>query len=427
MTFQELGIDILNEDNGQVVHRKVSARVDYTGLPNDPNNLSGQPYHTITLKEQSPYNTSGVGINNSYSNSNGNSLGNINNNSNGSGNGNANGQLHNPVNGLHATNGRQNITIDMVVKKLSHDLKLSKLVAADLRHTSDVFAAMRSQTDLGTSPGDDQDFPPYPHDLGYNGYAKSNGKSHASSLHSHIHSPHTSSSATSVGSSMLHESHTSLLAALEGARRDLEHKTAKVEELEAAISAEREARLLIEEKWREAIYQHKGLDLKHVDDEFSEDGLSDNTVSENLHPEIDEVENPLRVDLERVENSLRAAHEEVSVWRARAEVAETEHNTVTSRILEMTAELEASRSRQVASLTEGKAKSLPPKSRSRSRTRSRSPRMRPNEKRANETSAGISALGLMRGSNGALLSALGVVLLGFGLMTYINEHSPKPK
>ncbi|ORY74622.1 hypothetical protein BCR37DRAFT_331232, partial [Protomyces lactucae-debilis] len=31
----ELGIDILNDETGTIVHRKVSARVDYAGAPQD--------------------------------------------------------------------------------------------------------------------------------------------------------------------------------------------------------------------------------------------------------------------------------------------------------------------------------------------------------------------------------------------------------
>lgn len=371
----ELGIDILNDDNGTIIHRKVSARVNHAGRPAETqgsqfastsNSLPTPPVLQQTNGTKRIYDNTANGSNTSLSSM-------------------ASGQMQ------HGT-GRHHITVDMVIKKLNNDLKLSKQVCADLRETSQLFVSRSRPTstkDATRSP-----------------FASKSSAAIKSDLSSR-RTNQDSDTVEGVEETISRES------PMKEHSFELNHgdHVARIEQLEVSLMQEREARMLVEEKW------HQLLDnstRKKDEDEVSI--ASDSTARGEGSAESYEV--PIGMDevseangggaIERLENMLRASEEEVARWKIRTEIAEGENRTNSSRILDLVAELERSRS-----------ESGPIREKEGS----------PFKTLATPEIKGVKAAGAVvadKGGRGAaLVSMVGMVMLGIGLMSFLNDYGPK--
>lgn len=386
----ELGIDILNDENGTIIHKKVSARVDHAGFPND---YSGTGQNSEHSRSQSPgVNGSSVsstqmqnGTKNMYDTTN-------------SG---ANSSLNSMTSGQAQIGaGRHNVTIDMVIKRLSNDLQASKQVAADLKHTNDIFV---------------------------------NGLSRPASLERHLKSPfdkcsssdpmakkdaspvaqiHTSDHSSPLSQLSVSDTSDPLSSQLESARQELEAQNLRLQELETSLMSEREARMLIEEKWQTMLDSPQ----RRMQDDDAASETSSSTITQDYGLE-DRV--PIGMDevskgngggvVERLENLLRNAQQEIHTWKLRAESAETENVVKGSRILELLSELE--RSKQTSKDVEAE------------RLATLSDKYDAKGKRQVRTN---DASVIDKGGRGAaMVSMVGMVMLGIGLMTFLNDYGPK--
>ncbi|CCG81327.1 Predicted protein [Taphrina deformans PYCC 5710] len=377
----ELGIDILNDENGAVIHRKVSARVDHAGYMSE-NQSSIQ--NVIELQGQ---------LNSSNKGSISQSLRAT------------NGERHaaSANNGTSVTlgTGRHQVTIDMVIKKLSNDLKMSKQVAADLKHATAVFTS--SANSSVSSP-----------------FAKSSDLAVSKLVASEVQQDtggrerDTSPSDLAMG-----EAPHSLSSQLEATRRALEAQEARVQELEGILMMEREARITIEEKWRNVA----GKLAQDTDDDAASI-ISNDTIT-NGAPENTNTTVPTGTDevaddngsgtIERLENFLRTAQEESIAWKARAEIAESENLEKESKILELVKQLESMK-RQDADVNEvhgtgdedgeSKISTTPIQETHLSKT-------------------GAAKIIDNGGRGAAMVSMMAVVMLGVGIMSFLNNHGPK--
>ena len=368
----ELGIDILNDDNGTIIHRKVSARIDHAGLLSDSWTQGDRQAATMNGSSHSLNGNKSM-----YDNA-----------SNGS-----NASLSSMASGMnHMGTSRHNVSLDMVIRKLSNDIKVSKQVSVDLKSTTEAFTN-------GLSKNSSLSFPktsPFARRL----------KSDLSSNSTNDGSTKSKSSSASFTA----ESDNSSLEQLELVRQSLEAKAAQVEDLEHKLMEEQEARILMEEKWRNMM----DAPARFADDDTASI-TSDATVTSDYSPTVpptgmDEVsETNGGGVVERLENLLRSAQEEMCTWKVRAETAESQSTMQASRILELVAELEQSRSATHAGESDRLRKAVPEHHEA--------------DKRVIRVD-GEAVLGT-GGRGFAMVSMLGVVMLGIGLMSFLNGYVPK--
>lgn len=393
----ELGIDILNDENGTIIHRKVSARVDHAGRPSE-NYLAAE----IAAERRGQHN-------NSSSNGSASSSSLSARQANGDramyANGNSGSQTS--LNGLASLqvpygSGRHSVTIDMVIKRLSNDLRVSKQVARDLKQATAIF----------TDPPSSSPSSSFSHS------ARS-----IASIKSDVldHSVGEGESAISLSECSIEESSHSLSSQLESTRRDLEQQQARVQELESSLMLEREARITLEEKWKTMATSSADARDETYDEDDNASISSDHTVTKGFSPEH-ESKVPTGMDevsdsngggsIERLENLLRTAHEEMASWRVRAETAEEESNAKTSKIMELVAELE--RSHLVPGAANGHVK-IPGEPEA----------VRTNNQNKRLGKVGASSVLDKGGRGAAVVSMVAVMMLGMGLMRFLNDYGPK--
>lgn len=260
-----------------------------------------------------------------------------------------------------------------------------------------------------------------------------------------------------------------LIEALNTAKRDFDSQSARMRELESMLQKEREARELAEDLARrleENATIHMNGTVKTAENEHEEPILStskeaapENKASEAPQPEADsaaEIATKLQARIDTMEVQMQEMRESLAEWQQRCEVAETERDDDRKTLAEMVIQLRAEEARRSATQE---------KSRSRSR-RGRGEQqpsdagdIRASPKRTNGDSAlnnqsdgaasedevsedatlsranTITAMDTRKSGHTSdhqlqaglpYASMLGVVIIGMGLMAYINGWQPQP-
>ncbi|BFZ58670.1 hypothetical protein PYCC9005_005734 [Savitreella phatthalungensis] len=222
----DLGIDILDDDSGAIIHRKVSARVEHAGIPSATANthrpaINGRPLKNLQAGPHNGRSNTVTGYDLGYDGTTSNNSG-------------------------VSTVGRSNtVTVEMVVRKLTSDLRLSRRQADDLRGASDAFERIGSGT---------------------------------------TRSGYGSSSLLSVRSSS---------DELTLARQQADEHRARAEALDAQIADERAAREVAEQQWRSLLASTTSsatndlsLDTSHTDKSPSRSPIHAHTQTD--HDETNE-------------------------------------------------------------------------------------------------------------------------------------------
>lgn len=260
-----------------------------------------------------------------------------------------------------------------------------------------------------------------------------------------------------------------LIDALNTAKRDFDSQSVRMRELETMLQKEREAREHAEDLARrleENVASHMNGSAKSADEEQEEPILStpdaaapEAHASDAIKPEVDsaaETATKLQARIDTMEVQMQEMRESLAEWQQRCEVAEAERDDDRKTLAEMVVQLRAEEARKTAT-----------QEKSRSRSRKARGERRPNE------AADIVASGKRTGGDPAIrnqsdgaasedevsedatlsradtitamdtrksgpspehqlqaglpyASMVGVVLIGMGLMAYINGWQPQP-
>ncbi|PWW72957.1 hypothetical protein C7212DRAFT_366541 [Tuber magnatum] len=380
----ELGIDIVGEDNKTIIHHKVAARVEHAGLqaPSvgnfDLNFADIDPMNSVSIINSQnnsvpPQNTSIRGRSGSQGSRSSITSG-------------------GPVSHRQPQMMIAPVTMEMVVKKLNHELQAAKQQSQDLQRTSEVFDSLLSSRPIAAlghiapsanpAPTDPLPAPPVPVHTGpaLNQASASPLIPLSPHLQEHLRGQPVYDSSSRNTPKLRSEktekpeppqqSH-GLLDALEEARRELQAKTDRVKELEETLKRERSAREVAEvraaqlenasravrETSRERGFKefdaekiradeaiglsdevHELRNEKLLDgqlealDEEDRDIHDDDTVSVKVDPSTQaaaEAAERLQRRVEQMMAELQSAREEIERYKRRAEVAE--HEGIKSR------------------------------------------------------------------------------------------------
>lgn len=266
-----------------------------------------------------------------------------------------------------------------------------------------------------------------------------------------------------------------LTEALNNAKRDMDSQTARMRELESMLQKEREARELAEDLARRleesANAQMNGIGKAEAPEPA--DDVSEPTREKEM-PEIAETQTPdtaniepemaqetaaaLQSRIDSMDGQMRDLRDQLESWKQRCETAESERDEGRESLAEMVVQLRAEEAQRVAAQDKRRSRSR----KSRSGRRDEPPDegtshgiQTSKQMPSNEQSIGVAPRGDpeddptlsrantitpltgQRGASGHDLhlqaglpyaSMLGVVLIGMGLMAYINGwQSPPPR
>ena len=264
-----------------------------------------------------------------------------------------------------------------------------------------------------------------------------------------------------------------LTEALNTAKRDIDTQTARMRELETMLQKEREARELAEslaKRLEESASSHingsvvtplePAAEATEAMKELSvEDEVPAETPPDATGPESEaakETAVALQARIDTMEDQMKGLREQMEQWKQRCEIAESERDADRKTLAEMVAQLRAEEAQRVAAQTER-----------RSRSRGRQTETQDDTTNASATSTSMSSsdapttpLADESGSNDDIgdkptlsrantitptnrekavmprqqqlqaglpyASALGVVLIGLGLMAYLNGWQAPP-
>jgi hypothetical protein len=259
-----------------------------------------------------------------------------------------------------------------------------------------------------------------------------------------------------------------LTEALNNAKRDIDSQTARMRELESMLQQEREARELAEDLAKRleesASSQPNGVAGPPTANHTAEptlDGSDDESISEDdatvIEPDVPETEPAketaiaLQFRIDSMEDQVTSLREQMEMWKARCEEAESAREADRKTLAEMVVQLRAEEARRVSRER-------------RSRSRRRAAEGRDNTTESESLSSSASADSPVPQADGSgssddtpdqptlsrantitpystnqasrprqhleasipYASALGVVLLGMGLMAYINGWQGPP-
>ncbi|KFA61890.1 hypothetical protein S40285_06567 [Stachybotrys chlorohalonatus IBT 40285] len=478
----ELGIDIVSEDQKTVVHHKVAAKVEHAGFLNPSNNVLDMnfgdldPANSSMLIPAGPMPLRGR---------NGSNASMMNNNRMVPNGGAMNAQGLASQRPFFLTP----IATDQILKKLSNEMRNARLQSQDLTRTNQFVHALLSKDDIKDLEKPEAPEPPKPQPMGnVNGNGtpfRTDSKARFSEppapppqqplpekpdvpslKRGPTERPRLPSSTTSPVRQDQLGRVLELTEALDTVKRDFASQTARMRELEEMLQKEREARELAEqlaqrlEENAMSTYMNGSAQLAHSG-EAAPQHTADAEVKEATanSDAADEAAAVLQSRIESMEEHMQILKDQMEEWKRRCEMAESERDADRKTLAEMVIQLRAE---------EAQRKALQEKSRSRSRRRqsgSSSPTaleksLSPTpaskgvavapQTEGNGSSEGIAedAVSLSRAETITPLnsrrsstmqehhlqagmpyaSMLGVVLMGIGLMAYINGwESPSPR
>ncbi|KAK9781496.1 putative FHA domain-containing protein [Seiridium cardinale] len=502
----ELGIDIVSDDQKTVVHHKVAAKVEHAGFLNTSSNLLDMNFGDLDPSNAMMMQHSGgmpfrgrTGSQASVA-SNGRIMP-------GSG---MMGAQSNGVPQQRAGFFFSPISTEQIVKKLQNEMRTARLQSQDLGRTGHFISALLSKDDIKDMEKLEASEAPKSQMANGNGgpFMRVDNKARFSdppapppqqplpekpdvpSLKRGItERPKTNVSSANV-SPIRQDGNVSqilqLTEALNSAKKELETQTSRMRDLEEKLNKERQARELAEELARRleetaattqmngaAVQPERGSEEPTLvlDQAFepptdsptspeADTPTNDNTEALPPAPQVETIEasaSQLHNQLESMVLEMKDLRQQLEVYKARAETAETERDADRQTLAEM--------AMQIRKDAESRETAAREKSRSRSRSRSHEtpdassvasedstamirtpstesgasagqstpagPNDAPTLSRANTITPYTSQAGQLA-HNQALAnsmpyaSMIGVVLLGMGLMAYINGWQPQP-
>ncbi|KAJ5888443.1 hypothetical protein N7495_008484 [Penicillium taxi] len=470
----ELGIDIVAEDQNSIVHHKVSAKVEHAGpIGNTPNILD------LNFGDLDPASGGGLlpsPLTQQFSHQRGRSSSNL---SNRSIQSNASTQISALQQQRQMNYWNSPLSVEQVVKRLTGELKLAKQQSQDLSQTDEFLTAImkpgyaEKEKAMKPSPLENNlsrqlnGRPKVPRVDSFSRFSEppapppqqplpekpdAHPRSASDSFSSSKRIEADKSKSVSLNSPVSRESSQilSLIEALTNAKREIDTQGARVKELEELLLLERTARESAEEKVKNMevpstligeveISQDDETALKDKLEAKQEDVILEGAGKPNgsimpleatasdidrseSSPEVDT--NNIQLRLENMMEEMEAMRTELASFKKRAETAEDEHAMTQKSLSEMIATLRRQREEQASA----KVSDLISKSQGHDMTN-------------NLGENGATEHNKMGGSSGRLLdvrattqwqrrpfldeaspyaSMFGVVLLGVGLMAYLN-------
>ncbi|KJZ74861.1 hypothetical protein HIM_05770 [Hirsutella minnesotensis 3608] len=482
----ELGIDIVSEDQKTVVHHKVAAKVEHAGFLSNTNNVLDMnfgdldpangtmmvPNGPVQMRGRAGSNSS-IGTNAGRMMPNGMPVGGM-----------ANGMAQQRPFFLSP------VATDQILKRLATEMRNARLQAQDLNRTHQFVNTLLSKDDIKDLDKSDASEPTKPQHIANGGSIsfRSDAKTRFSDPPAPPpqqplpEKPDVPSSKRGLserpksGPPMpgpMRQEHANqiiqLTEALNNAKRDIDSQSARMRELELMLQKEREARELAEELAKRleesAGVQMDGSATKPVSEAR---GIASDSVDEETvipHPSqnskaLEIVDHDSAASLQSringMDEQMRHMREQLELWKHRCEVAETERDEGRESLAEMVAKLRAEEAKRASSPARRRSRSRRSRSQPRdedtgsnlesrprnlgyaaehTRADERSVRMEPEDEPALSRTNTITPATSQRVVLGPTplqeglpyASMLGVVLIGMGLMAYINGWQSSPR
>ncbi|ATY59613.1 cytoplasm to vacuole targeting Vps64 [Cordyceps militaris] len=378
----ELGIDIVSEDQKTVVHHKVAAKIEHAGFLAASNNVLDMsfgdldPANGSMMMPPGQMQTRGRQVNNN------------NNNMGPNGRIMQNGPMPNPQpNGM--TQQRPffvpPIATDQIMKRLATEMRNAKLQGQDLSRTNQFVTTLLSKDDIkDLEKAETQEAPkPSPMVNGSGIALRTDAKTRFSDPPAPPpqqplpEKPDVPSLKRAAGerpksgptlSSPIRQDNLSqiiqLTEALNNAKRDIDTQSARMRELEAMLDKEREARAFAEDLAMRLEESAKSqMNGSAVTPANAEETLAETTVLADSTEEIAEplleeskdlvngksdVDNVLQTRLSTMEAQVNELRDQMELWKARCEAAETERDTGRKSLAEMVTKLREEEARRQA-------------------------------------------------------------------------------
>lgn len=482
----ELGIDIVSEDQKTVVHHKVAAKVEHAGFMSASSNVMDMnfgdldPANSSMMMPNGPLQMRGRTGSNASLASNGRMMPNA------------------AMMNVQANNIPQQrpfflspIATDQILKRLANEMRSARLQAQDLGRTNQFVNTLLSKNDVKDLDKADMPEPaskaqhmvngnglPFRHDNKAR-FSEPPAPPPQQPLPEKPDSPALKrfpndrpKSVPSNTSPVRQENLSQIIQlteALNNAKRDIDTQTARMRELETMLQQEREARELAEDLAKRleesASNQPNGVAVPPaadaaaelilddaVDDDISEDGATIVELEEPAETEpAKETAIALQFRIDTMEDQMVSLREQMEMWKARCEEAESARDADRKTLAEMVVQLRAEearrasrerRSRSRRRATEGKGETSESDSLASSTATDTPVPQTDGSGSSNETmdqptlsrSNTITPYSMDQGSRPRqhleaslpYASALGVVLIGMGLMAYLNGWQGPP-
>lgn len=476
----ELGIDIVSEDQKTVVHHKVAAKVEHSGFMSNSNNVMDMNFGDLDPANSAMMTPGGAVQARGRTGSNA-SMGPNNNRM--MANPGMNPQSNMPQQRPFFLSP---IATDQILKRLSNEMRSARLQAQDLGRTSSFVNTLLSKNDVKDLEKPEAPEPPKAH---LNGgipfrpdpktrFSEPPAPPPQQPLPEKPNTPGLKKGATEraksgpaeVTSPVRHENVSQIVQlteALNNAKREADSQHARMRELELLLQREREARELAEtlaKRLEENASSHVNgaaigpaepaavvETVKEVPD-AEDNGASETTVVAEVEPAVDAV--ALQTRLDTMDEQMVELKGQLESWKQRCEAAEAERDADRKTLAEMVVQLRAEEAQRVAAQKER---------RSRSRHRRTEGTQHATDETSSADTAEAPAIQQSDGNDSSDMiadeptlsrantitpnmskrsgplsnpqqlqaglpyaSALGVVLVGMGLMAYMNGWQAPP-
>lgn len=378
----ELGIDIVSEDQKTVVHHKVAAKIEHAGFLAASNNVLDMsfgdldPANGSMMMPPGQMQTRGRQVNNN------------NNNMGPNGRIMQNGPMPNPQpNGM--TQQRPffvpPIATDQIMKRLATEMRNAKLQGQDLSRTNQFVTTLLSKDDIKDLEKVETQEAPKPSPMvNGNGIAlRTDAKTRFSDPPAPPpqqplpEKPDVPSLKRAAGerpksgptlSSPIRQDNLSqiiqLTEALNNAKRDIDTQSARMRELEAMLDKEREARAFAEdlamrlEESAKSQMNGSAVTPANAEETLAEPTVLADSTEDIAEPLLEEskdlvngksdVDNVLQTRLSTMEAQVNELRDQMELWKARCEAAETERDTGRKSLAEMVTKLREEEARRQA-------------------------------------------------------------------------------
>lgn len=457
----ELGIDIVHDDQKTVVHHKVAAKVEHVGfLPNSlPEMFAGDVDLSSGANGMQGQARNRTGSNVSMA-SNGRAvpLGAIN-----------AGMQHNGM-GPSRPNWMNQVTTDQIVKKLHQEMRSCRLQGQDLLRTTQFIGALAHKDDLRGLDMADGHEPHKPHVNGNGLFGSFQGNKTLFSeppapppqqplpekpdvaRHGETNSIKRGLSDRPRGQKESHTQIAQLAEDLKNARRELDNQNARMRDLEGMLNKERLAREAAEELARRLEAASKAAEsrkpVEELDDAFNPP--TEETQS-TVSPAQSDAAASLQARLDAMMSDMLGLKEQLDEYKQRAQKAEGERDTTRKSLSDMVVQLKEEQAARKAAESEvtslqtrrfsnsnGTVGSSDTVSDSSTKLDTKegggtkySVANHPSLSRSSTVTPAKTASHITRRAAMAetlpYASVIGVVVLGMGLMAYLNGWQPEPR
>ncbi|KAK5991167.1 hypothetical protein PT974_09445 [Cladobotryum mycophilum] len=370
----ELGIDIVSEDQKTVVHHKVAAKVEHAGFLNTSNNVLDMNFGDLDPANNSMMIPAGAMQMRGRSGSNMSMGSNGRAPTNGGGMGQANGMAQQRPFFLTP------IATDQILKRLANEMRSARIQAQDLGRTNQFINTLLSKEDVKDIEKSEAAEQPKPQPLvnGNGVQFRTDPKARffdppapppqqplpeKPDVPSLKRGPTERPKSGPPNASPVRQENLSqiiqLTEALNNAKRDIDTQGARMRELENMLQKEREARELAEELARRLEESaHNQTNGVAKTDEATGESVLENGVGEQPNGDLEntfhadkiaqETAAALQSRIDTMDEQMRELREQMEEWRRRCETAETERDADRKSLAEMVIQLREEEARRIA-------------------------------------------------------------------------------